>query len=210
VDSNRIFALTNSEGGIHALNYQIQATDLPFAGLILTSAPARAVGIVARGQLEAQLKPVPGGEKWLAAYDAAIADFTAGRNVEVGESLPDGLRDIILGVTNPVNQPFARELWATEPVSMLIKVKAPTLIVIGKKDMQVDWRVDGPIFEATAKLHDNITLVYVENANHVLKCELRERSQLTAAEVATSYNAEGSLLDPEAVTAITTWLAAHC
>ena len=33
VDSERIFVLTNSEGAIHALNYQTQAPDPAFAGL---------------------------------------------------------------------------------------------------------------------------------------------------------------------------------
>jgi hypothetical protein len=38
VDPKRLFALTSSEGCIHALNYQLRATDFPLAGLILTGA----------------------------------------------------------------------------------------------------------------------------------------------------------------------------
>jgi pimeloyl-ACP methyl ester carboxylesterase len=60
VDARRLFALANSEGCIHALNYQIQARDLPFAGLVLTAAPARPIGVVARSQITAQLAAVPG------------------------------------------------------------------------------------------------------------------------------------------------------
>ena len=48
VDSNRIFVLSNSEGCIHALNYQTTATTLPFAGLVLTAAFARPTGPLAR------------------------------------------------------------------------------------------------------------------------------------------------------------------
>jgi uncharacterized protein len=44
VDPARIFALTNSEGCVHALNYQIQGPAHPLAGLVLTSAFARATG----------------------------------------------------------------------------------------------------------------------------------------------------------------------
>ena len=62
------------------------------------------------------------------------------------------------------------------------------------------------IIEAISKTHKNITVAYPENANHVLKHEPRDRSQLTAAEVAASYNADTSVLDEETVTAITTWL----
>jgi uncharacterized protein len=209
VDSRRIFALTNSEGCIHALNYQIQAKSQPIAGLVLTSAPARAVGAVARGQIVAQLEKVPDGDKWLAAYDAAIADFTAGRDIKVDDRLPEGLKAMILSVSNPINQPFTRELWVADPAMLLVKVSIPILIVIGKKDIQVDWQADGIIFERMAKTHQNITFITAENANHVLKNEPRDRSQLTAAEAVTAYNSDESRLNLECVDIITTWLITH-
>ena len=210
-DVNRklIFALTNSEGCIHALNYQIQASDLPFAGLVLTSPPARPIGALAHAQMEAQFGSLPEGEKWMAAYDAAIADFSAGREVSVDEGLPEGLRMVILGITNPFNQPFARELWVTEPAALLAKVTAPVLILIGKKDIQVDWQADGAVFEAVGRDHPNITIKYTENANHVLKYEPRDRSSITAAEATSSYNAADSVLDQESLDLIMTWIAAQ-
>lgn len=55
IRADRIFALANSEGTLHALNYQIQAPELPLAGLVLAGPPGRAVGVVARAQLAAQL-----------------------------------------------------------------------------------------------------------------------------------------------------------
>ena len=206
VDSKKIFALANSEGCIHALNYQVQENKPAFAGMILTAPPARPVGLVAHEQLAFQLTPLPGGDKWLASYDSAIADFVAGREVKVDESLPDGIRNLLIGTTKPVNQPFARELWITDPAALLSKVDVPILVVIGKKDIQVNWQADGSVIEAISKTRKNITVVYPENANHVLKHESRERSQLTAAEVTASYNADTSVLDEETVTAITTWL----
>ena len=206
VDAGRIFALTNSEGCIHALNYQIQGAGQLFAGMVLTSPPARSVGTVARAQIEAQLQPLPAGEKWLASYDAAMADFMAGRPVKIDEDLPQGLRNMIQGLINPVNLPFTRELWQAEPAALLKKVAVPVLIVIGKKDVQVDWQADGAIFEAASREQNNITVVYAENANHVLKYEPRDRAQLTAAEQAAAYNADGSMLDPEILSAITSWL----
>ena len=209
VDSQKIFALANSEGCIHALNYQTQENNPTFAGLILTAPPARPVGLVAHEQLAAQLNPIPGGDKWLASYDSAIADFIAGRAVNVDESLPEGLRNMLLATTNPVNQPFACELWITDPATLLKKVNVPVLVVIGKKDIQVNWQADGSVIEAISRTKKNITIAYPENANHVLKHEPRERSQLTAAEVTSSYNADNSILDKESVTIITTWLASQ-
>jgi len=207
VDPKRLFALTSSEGCIHALNYQLQAKDFPFAGLILTGAPARSIGEVARGQIAAQLAAVPGGDVMLAAYDAAMSDFAAEQPVTIDESLPETLRMVIGAVTAPHNLPFARELWVTNPIQLATSIKAPLLVIIGKKDMQVDWQVDGSRWETLAKERDNITLVYPDNANHVLKQELRPREQVSPAEITNSYNAEDTILDPQVVATITAWLS---
>jgi pimeloyl-ACP methyl ester carboxylesterase len=144
VNNARIFVLTNSEGCVHALNYQNQRENLPFAGMVLTSAFARTAGELAHSQIEAQLATVPGGDEMLSAYDAAIEQFLAGRPVHLNENLPSGLQQVILGITQPVNQPFARELWEFNPVESLANVTVPVLIVIGKKDIQVDWQTEGP------------------------------------------------------------------
>jgi hypothetical protein len=53
VVAGRIFVLSNSEGCIHDLNYQIHVTELPFAGLVLTAAMAQPAGVLARSQLAA-------------------------------------------------------------------------------------------------------------------------------------------------------------
>ena len=80
------------------------------------------------------------------------------------------------------------------------------LVLIGKKDIQTDWRADGgPLQTATAK-KGNATFVFPENADHVLKYEPRPREGLIAAEVGSYYNAEGRVLDSDALSAITNWL----
>jgi uncharacterized protein len=209
VDRQRIFVLANSEGCIHALNEQLQAPTYPCAGLILTAAPARPISAVARSQVAAQLAAVPGGDTLLAAFDAAMQDFAVGRPVLVDEHFPDGVRMLILGLTNPANQPFARELWVTDPAALLARFTAPVLIVIGKQDIQVDWQADGAVFEALAAQHPNISIVYPEHANHVLKHEPRSRATLTAGEAVAAYNAGSTVLDADTVAAITGWLQRH-
>jgi pimeloyl-ACP methyl ester carboxylesterase len=209
VDPHHLFVLANSEGCIHALNYQAQATDLPFAGLILTGAPARPVGVVGRSQIASQLTGVPGGEKMLAAYDAAIDLFVAGQPVNVDENLPEGMRNLIMALTSPINQPFSRELWMLDPLAVLAKITAPILIVIGKKDLQIDWQADGKPFEEIAAKRNNITLALPENANHVLKYEPRPRSDLSPIEVGNRYNADDEDLDPETIELITSWMRAQ-
>ena len=207
VNSDRVFILGNSEGCLHAVNYQAHTPDSPAAGLVLTAPPGRPAGALARSQIAAQLAPVPGGEQLMATYDAAMADFLAGRPVQADPDLPEGLRNLIMSVTDPANQPFARELWGTDPLVWLAEVVEPVLVVIGKKDIQVDWQTDGPLFEALAGRHPNIAIVYPEDANHVLKHEPRNRSQVTPADAAMTYNADGLILNAEALQAITGWLS---
>src|SRR5438270_890432 len=60
--SDRIFALANSEGTLHVLNYLLHSPEIPLAGLVLIGPPGRAVGMVARSQLAAQAASVPNGE----------------------------------------------------------------------------------------------------------------------------------------------------
>jgi pimeloyl-ACP methyl ester carboxylesterase len=179
---------------------------MPFTCMILTSAPARPVGVVAHEQIERQLKSLPGGDELLAAYDAAIDEFVLGRSVSVDANLPEFLRTTIQGISNPINQPFARELWLADPALQLGKIKVPVLILIGKKDIQVNWQADGAIFEKIAREHTNISVKFAESANHVLKYEPRDREELNAAEVGNSYNAEERVLDHDVVEIIRDWL----
>lgn len=206
VDSRQIFVLANSEGCIHALNYQTHTPPVPFSGLVLTAAPARQVGAVARSQIAAQLAAVPGGDQLLAAYDAAVADFVTGRPVTVDEKLPEGMRMLLLALTSPTNQPFSRELWTLDPMALMERVSVPVLVVIGKKDIQTDWQSEGTLFAARAVYQANITVEFPENANHVLKFEPKLRPQLVPAEVATTYSAADTHLDDETLALITAWL----
>jgi alpha-beta hydrolase superfamily lysophospholipase len=209
VNPEKIFVLTNSEGCVHALNYQTQGENLPFAGMVLTAAFARPTGELAHSQIAAQLAAVPGGDGMLAAYDAAMNEFIAGRPVPMVESLPEGIRQVIQAITQPINQPFARELWIYNPVARLAEVTVPILIIIGKKDIQVDWQTDGALFEAVAHEHNNITVTYAENANHVLKFEPKSRSELSPGDVMATYSSDEVMLDPDPVDTIISWLRAQ-
>jgi esterase/lipase len=133
----------------------------------------------------------------------------AGREVQVDEKLPEGLRQMIQGITHPTNLPFVSELWVFNPVARLAEVKVPVLIIIGKKDIQVDWQVDGALFEEVAKENGQIRVVFMENTNHVMKSEAKPRSELTPEWVMTSYSSEDVPLDPGTVETISSWLKAH-
>jgi alpha-beta hydrolase superfamily lysophospholipase len=209
VRSDRIFALTNSEGALHALNYQVHSPALPFAGLVLTSPPGRAVGTVVRSQLAVQAAGVPNGEVLLSLYDAAIARFLAGEPIAPDPALPEGVQMLLQSLETPANLPFARELWRADAASLLRQVNVPVLVIIGKKDLQVDWQADGEKLVLAAAGREWVSFLFPENANHVLKQELRPRSELVPAEVTESYNGPETHLDQEALASILEWLAAH-
>jgi uncharacterized protein len=209
VRSGRIFALANSEGTLHALNYQLHSPTLPFAGLVLIGPPGRAVGAVVRSQMAAQAAQVPNGEALLALYDAAIARFMAGEPIAPDPLLPEGFQMLLKSLAIPANLPFARELWTADAAPLLRQVDVPVLVIIGKKDIQVDWQADGEPLQRAAAGHEEVTFLFPENANHVLKQELRPRSELVPAEMAESYNGPDTRLDPQALASIREWLAAH-
>jgi uncharacterized protein len=97
----------------------------------------------------------------------------------------------------------------TDPIQLAASITVPVLVIIGKKDVQVDWQVDGSRWEALAKGRSNMTLVFPDNANHVLKHEPKPREQLSQADVINSYSATDTVLDAEVVETITTWLNSH-
>lgn len=208
IDRSRLFALANSEGTLHALNYQVHSPPYPFAGLVLTAPPGRSMGAVARAQIASQLSSLPDGPALLAAYDAAIARFLAGGVVMPDPSLPPGIHMLLQSLAHPANLPFTRELWATDATTWLAQVQVPVLVVIGQKDIQVDWHVDGSALQQAAAGRD-VTFFFPEHANHVLKHEPRPRSELTPSEVTSSYNSPSARLDPQTLESILIWLEAH-
>jgi alpha-beta hydrolase superfamily lysophospholipase len=206
---DRIFALANSEGTLHALNYQLRSPAIPLAGLVLIGPPGRPVGVVARAQLAAQAAAAPNGDALLALYDEAIARFLAGEPVAPDAALPEGVQMLLRALETPANLPFARELWMADASPLLAQMDIPVLVVIGKKDLQVDWQADGEPLQRAAAGHANVRFLFPEDANHVLKHEPRPRSELTQPDALPRYNAPDTRLDPQAMAEILAWLAAH-
>jgi pimeloyl-ACP methyl ester carboxylesterase len=209
VRDDRLFALANSEGTLHVLNYQLQHPTIPLAGLVLIAPPGRPVGVVARAQLAAQAVAIPNGDALLALYDEAIARFLAGEPMAPDPALPQGVQMLLQSLETPANLPFARELWTADAAPLLAQVDVPALVIIGKKDIQVDWRDDGEPLQRAAAGHANVRFLFPEDANHVLKHEPRPRSELTQPDALPRYNAPDTRLDPQAMAEILAWLAAH-
>ncbi|MCY0899564.1 MAG: alpha/beta hydrolase [Firmicutes bacterium] len=206
IAADAIVGLGHSEGAIHVLHYQLQSPPVPLRGLILAAPPGRPVGVVARAQLASQLAGQPEGPRWLGFYDEAITRFQAGEPASPDASLPPEVKQLIATLESPANLPFSRELWEADVARLLAAITVPTLVIIGKKDIQVDWQVDGEILAQAAGDMSHITWHFPDNANHVLKYEPQDRDRLSAAAVAVRYNAEDGVLDRETLTMIRNWL----
>jgi uncharacterized protein len=206
VDKGRLFALTNSEGAIHAVNYQLQAKSNRFKGLVLTGAPGRAIGDIARSQIFNQIRSLPNSKVLMKPYDDAVAEFLSSRPMVMDAPLPDGIKLLLRGLENPNNLPFARELWNYSLPEYIAGVDDPMLVVIGKKDIQIDWKIDGGALQAATAKKTAVSYAFPENANHVLKHEEMPLEKLTAEYVASHYNAPDAELDEETADAIFSWL----
>ena len=85
-------------------------------------------------------------------YDDAVAQFLDNKPMLLDASLPPRIKLLLQSLENPANLPFSKELWTYNLQEHIIKVDEPILVVIGKKDIQVDWKIDGRALEnATAK-----------------------------------------------------------
>ncbi len=206
VDTTKIFILANSEGTIHALNYQWER-EPKFAGLILTGTPGHSMADLMHSQIEAQVAVLPNAQEIMAGYDKLVIDFLANKPFVADPSLPVGINNLVAGFYQPINLPFTREILTVDPATLIGRVTEPVLVIIGKKDIQVDWQVDGTLLEQAAK--ENITFVYPDNANHVLKYETKTKEEITAAD-SVNYNAEDKILDIETVEIIKDWLGDNC
>jgi uncharacterized protein len=206
VNFDSVFALTNSEGTIHALNYQLHQNAGKFKGLIFTGAPGQSIGQIARNQIQNQVKNLLNSEDLMKKYDEAITAFLSGKIATPDPSLPEGIKLLLLGLNNPMNLPFSRELWNYNVSDFIANIPEPMLVIIGKKDIQVDWQIDGKALETATINKKNVIFVYPPNANHILKHEDKLRESLSAVEVGNSYNAEDRVLDKDVLTAILNWL----
>ncbi len=205
IDVARVVGLGNSEGCLHVLNYAASAQEIPFVGAVLAAPPGRSIRRVLTAQLESQLGGVPGAAEQLALVEQAAERYANGEPMAPDAALPEGVRTVLASFDAPANLPFARELWSADAAALLPEAAIPVLVLIGKRDVQVDAVLDGGPLEQAAAGRADITFAYPVHANHVLKEDVRSDAERAAAP-GSGYNEEGTRLDPEAVHVILTWL----
>ncbi|WMT50234.1 MAG: hypothetical protein RE472_04500 [Thermoplasmatales archaeon] len=140
------------------------------------------------------------------AYDIAIWEFLSEKPVTVNDDLPLLMKQLISSLETPINLPFSRELWAYNLGDHISRVKEPTMVLIGKKDIQVSWNDDGNMLKKSLSGNINTSFVFPENANHLLKHEELPLEKLSAQYVSLNYNSSDRILDEEASNNILSWL----
>jgi hypothetical protein len=205
IDGTRIAGLGNSEGTLHVLHYATSHEVVPFVGIVLAAPPGRSVGKVLLTQLALQAAQIPGGAELMPDVEAAAARYEAGQPMNIDPKVPDGVKMVLASFEAPANLPLARELWDEDAAVSLREVEIPTLVLIGRKDLQIDATLDGEPLERAAIGKDNVTFAYPANANHVFKEDTRPLAEVVAAP-STGYNETGTRLDPEALETILAWL----
>jgi dienelactone hydrolase len=205
VDPKRIVGLGNSEGCLHVLHYAASPRDLPFAAVVLAAPPGRSIGAVLLTQLHTQIGLAPGGAELFPLVEQAAARYGEGEPMDADPRLPESVRMVLASFEAPANLPFARELWNEDATASMPEVRVPVLVLIGRRDVQVDAELDGGPLQAAASGMPNVTFAFPAHANHVLKEDLRSPEEREAAPGA-GYNEPGTRLDPEALTEIIDWL----
>ena len=205
VDASRIAGLGNSEGTIHVLHYVNSSPSVPFIGIVLAAPPGRPMQEVLLSQLALQASHIPGGAALLPKVEEAAARFSAGGPMDPDPALPDSVRMVLASFETPANLPFARELWNESVADSLARVNVPALVLIGRRDVQVDAQLDGDPLRQVAAGMSNVTFAFPQRANHVFKEDSRSPAEV-AASPGNGYNDPGTHLDPESLSTILDWL----
>ncbi|KAI1694720.1 hypothetical protein DdX_19959 [Ditylenchus destructor] len=121
---------------------------------------------------------------------------------------PDVKQMLQFIMQDPIQRPYFREMWAydleTRLRELAIARMVPTLIVIGKKDIQSSWEKDGGELERIFA-GSGASFAYPEEANHVMGKETGPVPATFADAVQTYFSGR---LDDGAMGVITDWLEA--
>jgi pimeloyl-ACP methyl ester carboxylesterase len=218
VRKDRVFVAGHSEGGLHATRLALVA-GADVAGVIYLSSVSRSMADTILTQLEGQLRGPQAGlseplvESEMASLRAAFTDFFAGKTVDpaAASKLPR-LQQLITRIISPQTAPLMRALLGFDNQAEAPQLTLPVLIVNGAHDMQVDLELDAkPLHAAFIAAKRDATLHISPEADHVLKHETSTQEQMRAdvQKYQDGYNADGRVLDEDAVAAIVGWLVTH-
>ena len=203
IDPAKVFLFGHGEGG-YILSSIAAQEDAKFAGVILAAAPGRHLHKLMRDQVKNQL--TEDGKKpeevvaYLVKFDRVIRGLQGGQSDFAGEKLND--KDpydiLLLGLVK--QRDVIVSLFINDPLQIVNNIQAPTLILQGKKDVQIAVK-DAEFLEEAMKraTHEDVTLHLLDDVDHLLKTN---KGKTTSA----SYADTSRPLDAAMLTILTDWL----
>lgn len=174
VDPARVFLFGHSEGGFIVASLAAQ-DDTKYAGVVLAAMAGRTLGKVVREQLHNRLteagKPAPEVNAFLAKFDRIHRRLLQGGSGDFSaEKLnsQDPYDALLLGLIK--QQQLIISLLVNDPLQIVNNIRAPVLILQGKKDVQVSVKDAQFLDEALKRAaHPDSALHLFDNVDHLLK-----------------------------------------
>ena len=211
IDPRRLYVVGHSEGALHALRLAGRG-DLPIAGVGLLAAPGRPLAEIVAGQFErgyaaAQTDWPAAGRAAFAAMMAALA--SGGEAPVLPRGASPSLEALGQALFDSRERSFLAEIMGFEPLPAVRGLKLPLLVAGGLKDIQLETGadLDALIAAARASASPRVSTHRLARADHMLKREMRPRSQLGQPGRSPGYNRPGRSLDPAVPAAIEAWIA---
>jgi alpha-beta hydrolase superfamily lysophospholipase len=203
VDPARLFLFGHGEGALIAASLASHEEE-KIAGVVLASMAGRTLGKVLRDQIIYRMKETGKPEveinSYLAKYDRVVRGMASGR-IEFPEVKLDP-KDYYDGILLDLIKRYlvVASLLVNDPLQVAIGVKAPILVVQGRKDTQVTVK-DAQYIEESLKrvYHQDATIYLFDDVDHLLK------TNKGAATLASLEDPSRSL-DPAMLKVVTEWL----
>lgn len=203
VDPSRLFLFGHGEGALIAASIATHEEE-KLTGVVLAGMAGRTLNKVLREQAQNRMKEAGKSESeingYLAKYDRVTRGMAAGR-IEFPEVKldPKDPYDEVLVELIKKHQVVASQ-FINDPLQVAIGVKAPILVLQGRKDNLVGVKDAQFIEEALKRVyHPDATTSLLDDVDHLLKTN-------KGAAVLTSLEDASRPLDPAALKVLTEWL----
>lgn len=203
IDAARLFLFGHGEGGYVVASIGA-FDDVKFAGVVLAAAPGRTLNKVMRDEFRVRLTEAGKSDKDIATYlekcDRVTRGLMGGRTNFPEEKLDpkDPYDAALLALTQRHEAVVA--LLINDPLQIVNNIKAPVLIVQGRKDLQITVRDAEYLEEALKRAnHASHSLQLFDDMDHLLKNNKGKASL-------GSYTDTARPLDPAMLSAVMTWM----
>lgn len=203
VDPAKVFLFGHSEGGF-IISSIAAHDDAKYAGVILAASPGRHLHKIMRDQIKSRMaeagKKQEDADAYLMKFDRVIRGIQGGRTEFPSEQLNDKDPFDAILISLIKQREVVVSLFINDPLQIVNNIQAPTLILQGRKDIQIAVK-DAEFLEEAMKRasREDVTLHVLDDVDHLFK------TNKGAATVA-SYADASRPLDAGMLTILTDWM----